>query len=156
MSQGETVRTGRRRRPMGQLGPEVWCGCIGWKFTAEVKVTQLSVGGRWECYNHSEQKHSWGTDCGWLENCPMGWAAAEPSFQPLCRLSSPANPGPTGGVPGSFGKVWSRTQRKYLNCVQSGHVLGKRWFSFCSTGVWTQGLHLEPLHQYFLWWIFSR
>jgi hypothetical protein len=27
---------------------------------------------------------------------------------------------------------------------------------FCGTGVWTQGLHLEPLHQTFLWWVFSR
>jgi hypothetical protein len=30
------------------------------------------------------------------------------------------------------------------------------FFFFCSTGAWTQGLHLEPLHQPFLWWIFSR
>jgi hypothetical protein len=26
-------------------------------------------------------------------------------------------------------------------------------FFFCGTGVWTQGLHLEPLHQPFLWFV---
>jgi hypothetical protein len=31
------------------------------------------------------------------------------------------------------------------------------FFSFFgSTGTWTQGQHLEPLHQPFLWWIFLR
>jgi hypothetical protein len=28
------------------------------------------------------------------------------------------------------------------------------FFFFCGAGVWTQGLHLEPLHQPFLWWFF--
>jgi hypothetical protein len=29
------------------------------------------------------------------------------------------------------------------------------FFFFCSTGVWAQGLHLEPLHP-FLWWVILR
>jgi hypothetical protein len=30
-------------------------------------------------------------------------------------------------------------------------------FCFCGTGAWTQGLHLEPLHQsFFLWWVVLR
>jgi hypothetical protein len=27
---------------------------------------------------------------------------------------------------------------------------------FCSTGIWTQGLHLEPLTSPFLYWVFLR
>jgi hypothetical protein len=35
-----------------------------------------------------------------------------------------------------------------------------RLFFFCGTGIWIQGLHLEPLHQsyfvFFSWWVFLR
>jgi hypothetical protein len=33
-------------------------------------------------------------------------------------------------------------------------VLGFFFFFFCGTGVWTQGLYLEPL--LFFWWVFLR
>jgi hypothetical protein len=30
------------------------------------------------------------------------------------------------------------------------------FFFFCSTGVWTQNLHLQPLYQSFSCWVFLR
>jgi hypothetical protein len=40
-------------------------------------------------------------------------------------------------------------QERHSSCAISVIYLSKLIFSFCSTGIWTQGLHLEPLHQAF-------
>jgi hypothetical protein len=46
-------------------------------------------------------------------------------------------------------------------CLSLGEGSGiffnlKKNYLFSGTGVWTQGLHLEPLHQPIWWWAFMR
>jgi hypothetical protein len=42
------------------------------------------------------------------------------------------------------------------DCTSSVNSRYCFFFFFCGTGAWTQGLHLEPLHQPLLWCIFLR
>jgi hypothetical protein len=52
-----------------------------------------------------------------------------------------------------IGCMWHNSilQRNYMQESTLHHT----FFFFCSTGAWTQGLHLEPLHQPFMLGIFK-